>query len=525
VPASACAASSPPGTECEPPPDEALPAPTAERGCPAPDENPPENEAERDPPEEDSFPAGAECDPPAPSGGPPPVGADWIRPFTAAPARNGPLATESACDRSLAADPDGPLSPKPAGSRPPVAGAANRCATAAVRPAIRLPCRARKPAGAASDLGTGDPAAPAGEPVALPRTEPAALPRTGPAAGALPAARLVAGCCSACARRIASVRRSAVAGPGADSNGPGTARPVGTPTGDATPTDDATPTAGARRAAVARATERRSAAATPAPLGWETAPALAARAGVGSPLPVSFPGGPADDDGAEEAEAPGGGVGRGACNRRCSCELVIGPAATTSSIRRTGIAVETRPPAMVPGERGWSSVGTCRAARASPRGGNGTAAGTARPADGTVRPADGPTAGTARPADGTAESTSSESTASSGIRGVHQRGGRTSACPSERAETVAAAASARRTPAGRAVPAANRAEDSAIRPRPTGRARPGRPGRRSRWATDRPSALRSTSPGGTASVLIGSSTGSRGGRPRAVPATPRCCSR
>jgi len=285
----------------------------------------------------------------------------------------------------------------------------------------------------------------------------------------------------------------------------------------------ADPATGDRSAAVARATERRSAAATPAPLCWETAPALAARAGVRSPLPVGFPGGAAAEDAeggaaepaaraaepvAEPGTVPRGGAGRGARNRRCSCELVIGPAAATSSIRRTGIAVETSPPAIVPGDRGWSSVGTCRAARASPRGGNGTAAD--RPAGGTA--ADRPGGG------------ASAATSSPGNRGVHQRGGRTSAWPSERAATVAVAASARRTTAGRAVPAANLAEDSATRPRPAERARPGRPGRRSRWATARPSALRSTSAAGTSSVVIGSSTGIRGGRLRAVPATPRCCS-
>lgn len=91
------------------------------------------------------------------------------------------------------------------------------------------------------------------------------------------------------------------------------------------------------------------------PLDTEVAPALAAGEGVAFPLPTAF---------------PGGDPARGACSRRCSCELVIGPAATTSSIRRTGMAVETRPPAMVPGERGWLSSGTLRAARASPRGGS-----------------------------------------------------------------------------------------------------------------------------------------------------------
>jgi hypothetical protein len=79
---------------------------------------------------------------------------------------------------------------------------------------------------------------------------------------------------------------------------------------------------------------------------------------------VGFPGG------AEPEPGEDGGVGRGARSLRCSCELVIGPAAVTSSIRRTGIAVDTKPPAIVPGDRGWSSVGTCLAARARPRGGN-----------------------------------------------------------------------------------------------------------------------------------------------------------
>jgi hypothetical protein len=173
---------------------------------------------------------------------------------------------------------------------------------------------------------------------------------------------------------MASARRSAVTGPGADSDDAGAALPVtgaGRDPGRGWPlaleegesVAPACSAADGRKAAVVLATDRRSVAATPAPLCWETAPALAARAGVESPLPVEFPGG-ADPEPVED-----GGACRGARSRRCSCELVIGPAAVTSSIRRTGIAVDTRAPAMVPGERGWSSVGTCLAARARPRGG------------------------------------------------------------------------------------------------------------------------------------------------------------
>jgi hypothetical protein len=125
------------------------------------------------------------------------------------------------------------------------------------------------------------------------------------------------------------------------------------------------------------------------------------------------------------------------------------------------MGVDTRPPAMVPGERGWSSVGTCLAARANPRGGNADATGNA---------------------DVTGAGVESPDCSEEGDRpGVHQRGGRTSACPIDRAGTVAAAASARRTATGRAVAAAKRVEDAATCPRLAARASPvGRPGRRSR---------------------------------------------
>jgi hypothetical protein len=186
--------------------------------------------------------------------------------------------------------------------------------------------------------------------------------------------------CSGAARRMASVRRSAVTGPGADSDAFGIALPVpatrdgpaGTSCWPATDAGTAArdpaagwgaPLAGVRTAAAARATDRRSAAATPTPLCWETAPALAARAGVELPLPVEFPGGADPDPGRAVPDEPGpaepmaapdpdGGACRGARNLRCSCELVIGPAAVTSSIRRTGMAVDTSAPAMVPGDRG-----------------------------------------------------------------------------------------------------------------------------------------------------------------------------
>jgi hypothetical protein len=69
------------------------------------------------------------------------------------------------------------------------------------------------------------------------------------------------------------------------------------------------------------------------------------------PAVPTLPGEPAEPVPADDDD-PGGGAGRGARSLRCSCELVIGPAAATSSIRRTGMAVDTRPPAMVPGERG-----------------------------------------------------------------------------------------------------------------------------------------------------------------------------
>jgi hypothetical protein len=459
-----------------------------------------------------------------------------------------------------------------------VDGAARRLVTAAVRLATRPPCRARKPLvaftrrSAGADAGPApadpEPAGPAEAPAAAEGAEPeeragaepvrallgwagpAAPPvevRTGWAWGATelagPAARPAEGATGAAlrptglagidtelradapgfpcptggsgsARRIARFRRRAVIGPGAENGALGTALP--TPPADragadrAVEEDRAAATGAApsalpgsvgvgRKAAVARAADRRSAAATPPPLCWETAPALAARADVESPLPVEFPGGAEPDPERSEPgepvepvladEDPEGGAGRGARSLRCSCELVIGPAAVTSSIRRTGMAVDTRPPAMVPGERGWSSVGTCRAARANPRGGS---------------------AGTAGLAAGSSEVSVSP--------GVHQRGGRTSACPIERADTGAAAAKARRTATGRAVAAAKRLDEAATSPRLAARASPaGRPGRRSRCAAARPSAV-----GSVSSVLIGSSIESRDGRPRVAPAAPRC---
>gem|GEM_PF-2652437 len=454
-----------------------------------------------------------------------------------------------------------------------------------MRLATRPPCRATKPPRAAWDpAGTGpvgsrppNPELPAPAGVTAGRDEPGTVPaveapdapltgvaRSGPAAGAAETAgaagtvpgaagadtaepapdaartgpdvapvaardavtagaalRRITGDWAGSARRIAKVRRKAVIGPGADSGELGTALPPERTGGGAGLADGASESAaGDRRAAPARATDRRSAAATPAPLCWGAAPALAACAGVESPPPEEFPGGPPEGEPAEvDGLAAPGGAGRGARNLRCSCELLIGPAAATSSIRRTGIAVETRPPAIVPGERGWSSVGTCRAARARPRGGRLTRA--AEPAAADPAAAD-PAAAEPAAADPGADGVPGSSTGSA-WRGVHQRGGRTSAWPSERAGTAAAAASARRTATGRAVAAANRVEDSAIRPRLAARARAaGRPGRRSRCAAERPSAVGSRSPSDDCPVLIGSSIGNRGERLRVAPATPRC---
>ena len=391
-------------------------------------------------------------------------------------------------------------------------GAARRLATAAVRLATRPPCRARKPPGVLACATAAEPApdadarlagAPADSAGLAARPAEAGVARRAPDLPCVTAGLAAApaepgpatGDCSGSLRRIASARRSAVTGPGAESGALGTALPAPATDGFA---EEAAETAGTgravaapagkdeltgsaadcRTAADARAADRRSAAATPPPLCWETAPALAARAGVESPLPVGFPGGAEPDPERAGPGAPGelapppgaddaAGASRGGRNLRCSCELVIGPAAVTSSIRRTGMAVDTSPPAMVPGERGCSSVGTCRAARAKPRGGKAVTAGRAVSSATSAEELDRP--------------------------GVHQRGGRTSACPVERADTVEAAARARRTATGRAVAAANRADDAATSPRLAARASAaGRPGRRSRWAAARPSAVRST---------------------------------
>jgi hypothetical protein len=322
--------------------------------------------------------------------------------------------------------------------------------------------------------------------------------------------------------------------------------------------------------AAARAAERSSAAVpralaglgaaavrrtTGAPLRPGAAPALAAGEGVVFPLPAEF---------------PGGASGLGACSRRCSCELVIGPAATTSSIRRTGMAVETRPPAMEPGERGWLSVGTCRAARASPRGGSvillsgnrATCSAVGRPVGATVR-AIGPeatapggaatddaeaaaaddaegaeaaddaeavdepdAADEAEPAEEVEPAEDAGATEDAGTNaglgpsvsdelGSHQRGGRTSAPPVDRTGARTPAASARRIATGRPVAAANRCEDSATRPRWLARAsRAGRPGRRSRSAAARPTRFGSSRPeSGAGSSRPESGAGSRPGSP------------
>ena len=291
--------------------------------------------------------------------------------------------------------------------RPRAAGdAVIRRATAPVRPATRLPCRARKPPATPARSVSVEPV----EPTPADADTEARPTEVLPGWAGLAARVTVAGCvqreadrsgattgfavtpvkperttggCSGTARRIASALRSAVTGPGAESGALGTALPAPGADGfsatkpESAGTDRAVPapagdgeltgaTADGRTAAVARATDRRSAAAMPPPLCWETAPALAARADVESPLPVEFPGG-ADpgpgraDPGLPDERAPtpaagdpddAVGAGRGGRNLRCSCELVIGPAAVTSSIRRTGMAVDTRPPAMVPGDRG-----------------------------------------------------------------------------------------------------------------------------------------------------------------------------
>lgn len=354
-------------------------------------------------------------------------------PPAAGPTADEPVAGLASADgRPAGLEVDGPAATEPviAGDRPPPTafGAAKRLATAAVRLATRPPCRASEPPCGARDPRTADSAAgpadtagrfpvPAGAPVetadaTLARVPGAAAVREGvagrprPVTGEAPGAGRVAGGCCDSARRIASVRRSAVTGPGAESGELGTARPPLRAGGDAELAGTAAESVADRRAAPARAADRRSAAATPAPLCWGTAPALAARAGVESPLPVEFPGGPTEEVEAgavEVGEEIAGIAGRGARSLRCSCELLIGPAAVTSSIRRTGIGVDTRPPAMVPGERGWSSVGTCLAARAKPRAGRVTRAGAG------------------------AAAAESESESASACRGVHQRGGRTSA--------------------------------------------------------------------------------------------------
>jgi hypothetical protein len=153
------------------------------------------------------------------------------------------------------------------------------------------------------------------------------------------------------------------------------------------------------------------------------------------------------------------GLLRGAWSRCRSCELVIGPAAVTSSIRRIGTAVETSPVAIEPGDLRCPSVGTPRAARANPRSGNWPFG-----------------------ADATGGSDGVEEDSAGWAAGVHHCGGRTSAPATDRGASSFEAASARRTATGRAMLAANLVDDLAINPMlVSGRGNEdGRPGCRNR---------------------------------------------
>ena len=167
--------------------------------------------------------AGAKTSAPEPVEG----GTTLARPTEATP-------PEPVEDDAPVARPPAPLAAGQTGACPRVPGSADaavliRRATAAVRLATLPSCRRTTGAGgvcadAATVLlvaaGDTDPPERAIEPAEP--TEPAVL--TEPAVPA--AVRRGAGGCSGCARRIASARRSAVTGPGADSGALGVALPV-----------------------------------------------------------------------------------------------------------------------------------------------------------------------------------------------------------------------------------------------------------------------------------------------------------
>lgn len=204
-------------------------------------------------------------------------------------------------------------------------------------------------------------------------------------------------------------------------------------------------------------------------------PSSGARGDV-RPDPCSFPG-----------RDPLGRAGGADAERRirASVAVIIRPAARTSSCTRTLIVWPRRRARTPPGARGGSpSAGIRCTARGRPRG----------------------------------SETSSAPPPTRATRD-HQRGGATSAPAPGRATDGpdAGPMSARRTPTGRPVPSAKRADADASDPIGAGRSRPGGgPGRRQRRPIARPNRVRVSSSGSgpVVGVVTTSWPGIRGARPR-----------
>ncbi|SOD70940.1 hypothetical protein SAMN05892883_0561 [Jatrophihabitans sp. GAS493] len=170
----------------------------------------------------------------------------------------------------------------------------------------------------------------------------------------------------------------------------------------------------------------------------------------------------------------GGGDGFGAMSR-ARAPVPIGPAADTSSRRRTLATVATRFSAMPPGVQ-VCSLGTCRAARGSAR--LGSSLGRSRPA-----------------VAGVSASVRASRSGSAASVGVHQRGGRTPASAKRRTGSSPGPASKRRSGTGRPVAVAKRVDARATLPIPDARSRPiGGPGRRSRCVSLSPNDAGSSAP-------------------------------
>ena len=232
----------------------------------------------------------------------------------------------------------------------------------------------------------------------------------------------------------------------------------------------------------------------------------------------------------------------GTASRARSCEVSIGPAAVTSSSRRTGTARPTRRSVIRPGVQFFSS-GTCWTTRGRPRGPRVGAAARRRKADadgvwgtagvaGAVGPGAAEGDAIRRASCGASDGGDAGATRPAVTAGAHQRGGRMSASPSQpddRAERTPGPRRSRRTSADRPTPVANREAALATLPTAAARGRPQGPGHRRWWAAPAPTDVdRRTGAAGAAGWSVvtrwpGCGRGSRGARPRAPRRGARCC--